>query len=79
MRYKVWGRKMNATEELRWGLETAYIDGTVASNMAFKPQFVSQNYKEGKKVLSSIDEDSWQGRLRNLTKRYSQTPYLWVW
>ena len=48
---------MNATEELRWGLETAYIDGTIASNMAFKPQFVSNNYKEGKKVLSSIEEE----------------------
>lgn len=48
---------MNATEELRWGLETAYIDGTVASNMAFKPRFVSNNYKEGKKVLSSIEEE----------------------
>lgn len=48
---------MNATEELRWGLETAYIDGTVASNMVFKPQFVSNNYKEGKKVLSSIEEE----------------------
>lgn len=57
MRYKVWGRKMNATEELRWGLETAYIDGTIASNMAFKPQFVSNNYKEGKKVLSSIEDE----------------------
>ena len=48
---------MNATEELRWGLETAYIDGTIASNMAFKPQFVSNNYKEGKKVLSSIEDE----------------------
>lgn len=48
---------MNATEELRWGLETTYIDGTVASNMSFKPQFVSNNYKEGKKVLSSIEEE----------------------
>ena len=48
---------MNATEELRLGLETAYIDGTVASNMSFKPQFVSNNYKEGKKVLSSIEEE----------------------
>lgn len=48
---------MNTTEELRLGLETAYIDGTVASNMAFKPQFVSNNYKEGKKVLSSIEEE----------------------
>lgn len=48
---------MNATEEIRWGLETAYIDGTIASNMAFKPQFVSNNYKEGKKVLSSIEDE----------------------
>lgn len=48
---------MNATEELRLGLETAYIDGTIASNMAFKPQFVSNNYKEGKKVLSSIEDE----------------------
>lgn len=48
---------MNATEELRWGLETAYIDGTIASNMAFKPQFVSNNYKEGKKILSSIEDE----------------------
>lgn len=48
---------MNATEELRWGLETAFIDGTIASNMAFKPQFVSNNYKEGKKVLSSIEDE----------------------
>ena len=25
--------------ELRSGFETAYIDGTVASNLAYKPQF----------------------------------------
>lgn len=37
-------------EELRLGLETAYIDGNVASNLMYKPQFVSNNYKEGKKV-----------------------------
>lgn len=43
--------------ELRSGFETAYIDGTVASNIAFKPQFVSNNYKQGKKVLSSIEDE----------------------
>ena len=43
--------------ELRDGFETAYIDGTYASNLAYKPQFVSNNYKEGKKVLSSIEDE----------------------
>ncbi len=44
-------------EELRKGYETAYIDGSVVSNEALRPQFVSNNYKEGKKVLSSIEDE----------------------
>ncbi len=43
--------------ELRSGFETAYIDGTVASNLAYRPQFISNNYKQGKKVLSSIEDE----------------------
>lgn len=43
--------------ELRAGFETAYIDGTYASNLAYKPQFISNNHKEGKKVLSSIEDE----------------------
>ena len=43
--------------ELRSGFETAYIDGTVASNYAYKPQFISNNHKQGKKVLSSIEDE----------------------
>lgn len=43
--------------ELRAGFETAYIDGTYASSLAYKPQFVSNNHKEGKKVLSSIEDE----------------------
>lgn len=43
--------------ELRSGFETAYIDGNVASNAAYKPQFISNNYKQGKKVLSSIEDE----------------------
>ena len=43
--------------ELRSGFETAYIDGSVASSVAYKPQFISNNYKEGKKVLSSIEDE----------------------
>ena len=44
-------------QELRSGLETAYIDGAVASNLTYKPQFISNNYKQGKKVLSSIEDE----------------------
>ncbi len=43
--------------ELQQGLETAYIDGNVVSNLSYRPQFVSNNYKEGKKVLSSIEDE----------------------
>ncbi len=43
--------------ELRDGFETAFVDAAVSSNLAYKPQFVSNNYKEGKKVLSSIEDE----------------------
>lgn len=48
---------MSGIDELRLGFETAYIDGNVASNTAYRPQFVFNNYKEGKKVLSSIEDE----------------------
>ena len=44
-------------DELRKGFETAYIDGSVGSSESLRPQFVSNNYKEGKKVLSSIEDE----------------------
>ncbi|WP_334159850.1 DEAD/DEAH box helicase family protein, partial [Muricomes intestini] len=43
--------------ELRSGFDTAFINGILSSNLAYKPQFVSNNYKEGKKVLSSIEDE----------------------
>ncbi len=48
---------MSEMDELRLGFTTAYIDGNVASNITYRPQFVSNNYKEGKKVLSSIEDE----------------------
>lgn len=48
---------MDKRDELRLGFETAYIDGSVASNSLYSPQFVSNNYKHGKKVLSSIEDE----------------------
>lgn len=43
--------------ELRNGFETAYIDGSVASSLAYRPQFVFNNHKEGKKVLASVEAE----------------------
>lgn len=44
-------------DEVRLGCETAFIDGSVVSNNVYRPQFVSNNHKEGKKVLSSIEDE----------------------
>ena len=44
-------------QELRNGFETAYIDKTSTSNLAYKPQFISNDHKQGKKVLSSIGDE----------------------
>ena len=43
--------------ELRSGFETAYIEGSAVSSQKYRPQFVSNNYKKGKKVLASIEEE----------------------
>jgi superfamily II DNA or RNA helicase/HKD family nuclease len=43
--------------QLHQAMETAFIDSTQSSNLAYKPQFISNNYKEGRKVLSSIEDE----------------------
>lgn len=43
--------------EIRYGFEAAYVDERFSSNLAYKPQFVSNNYKEGKKVISAIENE----------------------
>ena len=48
---------MTNINHLQQGFTTAFIDSTVSSNLAYKPQFVSNNYKEGRKVLSSIEDE----------------------
>lgn len=49
--------KQNKIIQLRQGLETAFIDQYTSSNLAYKPQFVSNNYREGRKVISSIEDE----------------------
>ncbi|MDD6069402.1 MAG: DEAD/DEAH box helicase [Clostridiales bacterium] len=43
--------------QLKQANQTAFIDSTIPSNLAYKPQFISNNYKEGRKVLSSIENE----------------------
>ena len=49
--------RMDEIAELQQGFTTAFIDAGVSSNLAYKPQFISNNYKEGRRVLSSIEEE----------------------
>ena len=44
-------------EQLKRGLSTAFINQDISSNLAYRPQFVSNNYKEGRKVISSIEDE----------------------
>lgn len=47
-------------EKMKWleqGLTAAFINQNVSSNVAYKPQFVSNNHKEGRKVISSIEDE----------------------
>ena len=43
--------------QLQQGMHTAFIDAGTTSNLAYKPQFISNNYKNGRKVLASIEEE----------------------
>ena len=50
-------RDMGKIDEVRLGFETAYIDGSVVSNNIYRPEFVSNNHKAGKKVFASIEDE----------------------
>lgn len=42
---------------LKDGINTAFINKNVNSNLAYRPEFVINDYKEGKKVISSIEKE----------------------
>ena len=42
---------------LQTAIQTAYLDHTINSNLAYRSEFISNNYKLGKKVLVSIEEE----------------------
>ncbi len=47
--------KSKVIQQMKDGMETAFIDATITSNLAYKPQLVYNDYKEGKKVFSAIE------------------------
>lgn len=45
------------SEELVMGLTTAFIDESNNSNLAYRPEFIYNDYKQGKKVLVSLEQE----------------------
>lgn len=43
--------------QIQQGMHTAFINAETMSNLAYKPQFISNNYKSGRKVLAIIEEE----------------------
>ena len=48
---------MSVRDELMNAYSTAYIDGATVAETALLPEFVSNNFKEGKKVLTTIEDE----------------------
>ncbi len=48
---------MDSMRDMRNGFETAFINSSHNSNLAYRPEFISNDPDEGKKVLSSIEEE----------------------
>lgn len=44
-------------QELVTGLRTAFINSEINSNLAYRPEFISNDYKNGKKVSVSIEQE----------------------
>ena len=49
--------KPEDVQKLQNGIETAFVDGNVVSDLFWRPQFLSNNYQEGKKVISTVEEE----------------------
>ena len=47
----------NKIGDIMQGLETAFVNYRTESNLAYRPQFVSNDYKSKRKVLSSLEQE----------------------
>lgn len=48
---------INTAKSIIKGAASAFIDADITSSIACRPQFLSNNYREGRKVLTSIEEE----------------------
>lgn len=44
-------------QNIQSGLSTAFLDKNISSNVLYRPQFISNDYKNGRKVLSAIEDE----------------------
>lgn len=44
-------------QNIQSGLSTAFLDKNMSSNVLYRPQFISNDYKNGRKVLSTIEDE----------------------
>ncbi len=44
-------------QRMREGFNTAFIDGSTSSDAGFRPQFISNDYRRGKKVVAAIEKE----------------------
>ncbi|MBO4864868.1 MAG: DEAD/DEAH box helicase [Eubacterium sp.] len=47
----------NHIEQIRSGAETAFIDSSIKSNLAYKPTFISNDHTNGVKVMTTIEDE----------------------
>ena len=44
-------------QNIQSGLSTAFLDKNISSNVLYRPQFISNDYKNGRKVPSTIEDE----------------------
>ena len=49
--------QQDTIQEINKGLQTAFIDSSYHSNLAYRPQFITNDYKQGIKVLTHIENE----------------------
>ena len=49
--------KEEQIQQLRQGLNSAFVYSDGNTNLAYKPRFLTNDYRKGQKVLSSIEEE----------------------
>lgn len=49
--------QQDTIQEINKGLQTAFIDSSYHSNLAYRPQFITNDHKQGIKVLTHIENE----------------------